>query len=136
LTLLVVGHELPHFLDEGTAAEVLAGIIGRAERLTAEGDTAGALRELNRAAYLDPYAPRIHVLLARAHRARNERDKALNELQMALWSQDDADVRTELAELLKDMGRLKEARAEAEKVLKLDPRHEGARRLLGNPARP
>ncbi|HEX6738394.1 MAG TPA: tetratricopeptide repeat protein, partial [Vicinamibacteria bacterium] len=122
---------LPVSRQGRTAAEVLAGIIGRAERLTAEGDTAGALRELTRAAYLDPYAPRVHVLMARAHRARGERDKALNELQMALWSQDDADVRAEMAELLQEMGRPAEARAEAEKVLKLDPKHEVARRVLG-----
>jgi tetratricopeptide (TPR) repeat protein len=121
---------LPVARQGRTAAEVLAGIIGRAERLSAEGDTAGALRELTRAAYLDPYAPRIHVLMARAHRTRNERDKALNELQMALWSQDDPDVRAEMAELLKEMGRPAEAKAEAEKVLKADPRHEGARRVL------
>jgi tetratricopeptide (TPR) repeat protein len=122
---------LPVARQGRTAAEVMAGIIGRAERLTAEGDTAGALRELTRAAYLDPYAPRVHVLMARAHRARGEKEKALNELQMALWSQDDADLRAEMAELLKEMGRLGEAKAEAEKVLKLDPKHEGARRVLG-----
>jgi tetratricopeptide (TPR) repeat protein len=133
--ILAAEETLPVARQGRTAAEVLAGLIGRAERLTAEGDTAGALRELTRAAYLDPYAPRIHVLLARAHRARGERDKALNEMQMALWSQDDADVRAEMAELLKEMGRPAEARAEAEKALRLDPRHEGARRLLNGEAR-
>ena len=127
---------LPGARQGRTAAEVLAGIIGRAERLSADGDSAGALRELNRAAYLDPYSPRIHVLLARAHRTRGERDKALNELQMAVWSQDDPDVRAEMAELLKEMGRVSEARAEAEKVLKADPRHEAARRLLEGLGRP
>jgi hypothetical protein len=35
-----------------------------------------------------------------------------------------------MAGLLKEMGRLAEARAEAEKVLKLDPAHQPARRLL------
>jgi tetratricopeptide (TPR) repeat protein len=113
-----------------TVAEVIAGLIGRADRLTADGDPAGALRELTRAAYLDPYAPRIHVLLAQAHRARGEREKALNEYQMALWSQDDPDVRAQMAGLLKEMGRLSEARAEAERVLKRDPAHEPARRVL------
>lgn len=113
-----------------TVSEVIAGLIGRAERLTADGDLTGALRELTRAAYLDPYSPRIHVLLARGHRARGEREKALNEYQMALWSQDDADVRAEMAGLLKEMGRLTEARAEALRVLKLEPDHEPARRLL------
>jgi tetratricopeptide (TPR) repeat protein len=132
----IVPAELAVARQGRTAAEVLAGLIGRAERLAAEGDTAGALRELTRAAYLDPYSSRIHVLLARAHRTRGERDKALSELQMAVWSQEDADVRAEMAELLKEMGRPGEARAEAEKALKLDPRHEGARRLLGADAPP
>jgi tetratricopeptide (TPR) repeat protein len=128
----IVPAELAVARQGRTAAEVLAGLIGRAERLAAEGDAAGAIRELTRAAYLDPYSPRIHVLLARSHRTRGERDKALSELQMAVWSQDDADVRAEMAGLLKEMGRSAEARAEAEKALKLDPRHEGARRLLGD----
>lgn len=113
-----------------TGAEVVAGLLGRAERLSASGDHAGAARELSRAVYIDPYAPRIHVLLARAHRAAGDREKAVAELRMALWPREDASVRAELAVLLQELGRKDEARAEAEKVLKLEPGNESARKVM------
>ena len=120
--------------DRGSrsGAEVVAGLLGRAERLSAAGDHAGAARELSRAVYLDPYAPRIHVLLARAHRAAGDKEKALAELRMALWPREDAGVRAELAVLLQEMGRKEEARAEAEKVLKLEPHNDAARKVLSS----
>ena len=119
-------------VDRGTRseAEVAAGLIGRAEKLSASGDVSGALRELTRAAYLDPYAPRIHLLLARAHLRSGDKEKAANEYRMALWSRDDPTVRLELAQMLQDMGRAAEARAEAQRVLEVDPANEPARRLL------
>jgi len=118
-----------------TKAEVIAGLLGRVERLTASGDTAGALQELVRAAYLDPHAPRVHLLLARTHRARGENEQALNEFRMSLWSEDDPAVRAEMAVLLKELGRLAEARREAEKVLTLDPDNSVAKKVLeGSPS--
>jgi tetratricopeptide (TPR) repeat protein len=119
-------------LDRGgrSAAEVAAGLVGRADRLLATGDAEGALRELERAVYLDPHANRVHVLLARAYRARGMHERALSEYQMMLWSVDDPPLRAELAALLKEMGRLEEARREAEKVLKVEPGNEAARRVL------
>jgi hypothetical protein len=118
-----------------TKAEVIAGLLGRVERLTASGDTAGALQELVRAAYLDPHAPRVHLLLARTHRARGENEQALNEFRMSLWSEDDLAVRAEMAVLLKELGRLAEARREAEKVLNLDPDNSIAKKVLeGTPS--
>jgi tetratricopeptide (TPR) repeat protein len=124
--------ERPLAEDRGsrTGAEVVAGLLGRAERLSAAGDHAGAARELSRAVYLDPYAPRIHVLLARAHRAAGDQEKALAELRMALWPREDAAVRAELALLLQELGRKDEARVEAEKVLKLEPQNESARKVM------
>jgi tetratricopeptide (TPR) repeat protein len=116
-----------------TGAEMVAGLLGRAERLSAAGDHAGAARELSRAVYLDPYAPRIHVLLARAHRAAGDAEKALQELRMALWPREDAAVRAELALVLQEAGRQEEARSEAEKVLKLEPQNETARKILARP---
>jgi tetratricopeptide (TPR) repeat protein len=111
-------------------AEVAATLATRGERLLESGDVSGALRELVRAAYLDPHRPRVHVALGRAYRARGERDKAENELRMALWSKDDAQVRLELATLLKEMGRMDEARREAERVLQVDPRNAAAQALV------
>lgn len=120
----------PDDRSERTDAEVAAGLIGRAERLLGANDPDGALRELVRAAYLDPYAPRVHLLLARAHRGKGDRQRAESELRMTLWSQDDPAVRAELAQLLAEMGREAEAKREAEKVLRIDPANEAARKIL------
>jgi len=122
-------------LDRGgrSEAEVAAGLIGRAQRLLRTGDLAGALAELTRAAYLDPYANGVHTQLARVYRARGDRELALNELRMALWSREDPALRAELAAVLKEAGRTAEARLEAEKVLRADPGNEAARRVLQSP---
>ncbi len=120
-------------VDRGTRTETetAAGLIGRAERLATGGDASAAVRELTRAAYLDPYAPRIHLLLARALLAQGEKEKAVNEFRMALWSREDVAVRVELAQLLAEMGRTAEARAEASRALEVDPSSDAAKRLLG-----
>jgi hypothetical protein len=52
---------------------------------------------------------------------------------MALWSEDDAGVRLEVAGLLKEMGRPADARAEAAKALALAPGNEAARKLAEPP---
>jgi tetratricopeptide (TPR) repeat protein len=80
--------------------------------------------------YLDPYNRKTHLLLARLYRARGALEESLNEFHVFLWSNDDAVVRVELALLLRQMGRVEEARREAEKALKSDPANEQARRLL------
>jgi tetratricopeptide (TPR) repeat protein len=113
-----------------SAPEVAVTLVGRGERKLRAGDLDGALRELTRAVYLDPYAPRVHLLLGRTHRARGEWEKAESELRMALWSTGDPAARLELAAVLKEMGRKTEARTEAGKVLKDDPKNAAARRLL------
>ena len=122
-------------LDRGgrSEAEVAAGLVGKAQRLVRTGDLPGALAELTRAAYLDPYASGVHTQLARVHRARGDRELALNELRMALWSREDPALRAELAAVLKEAGRTAEARVEAEKVLKADPGNETARKVLQSP---
>ena len=122
-------------LDRGgrSEAEVAAGLVGKAQRLFRAGDLPGALAELTRAAYLDPYASGVHMQLARVHRARGDRELALNELRMALWSREDPALRAELAAVLKEAGRTAEARLEAQKALKADPDNETARRVLQSP---
>jgi tetratricopeptide (TPR) repeat protein/TolB-like protein len=114
-------------------AQVAAALYMKAQRLMDGGDAASALAEATRAAYLDPYNRQVHLLLARAHRARGDGEKALNEFRMALWSEDDAAVRVEVAGLLKEMGRPGEARAEAARALALAPGNEAARKLAETP---
>lgn len=111
-------------------AELSATHAARGEKLLESGDAAGALGELTRAAYLDPYGARVHRLLGRAHLARGERDKAVTEFGMSLWCRDDAAVRVELAGLLRDLGQLGEARAQVRAVLAAEPGHVAARHLL------
>jgi tetratricopeptide (TPR) repeat protein len=113
-----------------TPAEVAAGLVGKAERLAATGDHAAAVRELERAAYLDPHADRIHLLLARAYRASGQGERAINRYMMTLWAQDDPSIRAEMAAVLKELGRHQEARVEAEKALRQDPQNEVARMVL------
>jgi hypothetical protein len=104
--------------------------VGRAEKLTQSGDREAAQRELTQAVFLDPYGARGHLLLARVHLAGGDQEKAVNELRVSLWCQDEVPVRLELAALLKAMGRSVEARAEAERVLKAQPGNAAAKKLL------
>jgi Flp pilus assembly protein TadD len=106
--------------------------VSRAATLAEAGNLEGAEAELVRAAYLDPHAPRVHLLLARALRRRGEREKAVGEMRMSLWCRDDPSVRLELAVLLKELGRDTESRAEARRILETDPNNEGARLIAGS----
>jgi tetratricopeptide (TPR) repeat protein len=116
--------------DGRSDAELAATHAARGERLLEAGDAGAALGELTRAAYLDPYGARVHRLLARAHRARGEPDKALTELRMSLWCRQDADVRLDLAGLLRELNREPEARQELLLLLQTQPDHAAARTLL------
>jgi Flp pilus assembly protein TadD len=108
----ILGSERALVVDpEGRSdAELAATHASRGERLLAGGEVTGAVSELTRAALLDPYAARPHVLLARIYRARGDLDKAVSELRMALWCRDDPLVRRELGELLRSTGPGEEAR--------------------------
>jgi Flp pilus assembly protein TadD len=115
--------------DARSDAELAAVHLGRAAKLLEAGDQPGAVRELMRAVYLDPYGARAHLLLARAHRAQGDAEKALAELRASLWCRDDPAVRTELAAYLAELGRLAEARREARRVLEAEPGNAAAKAL-------
>ena len=119
--------------DSRSDAQIASSLFLKAQRLFEAGDTAAALTEAARAGYLDPYNRAIHLLLARLHRARGDGEKALNEFRMALWSEDDAAVRVEVAGLLRELGRPAESRAEAARALALAPENEAARKLAASP---
>lgn len=119
--------------DSRSSAEMAATHAARGDALAEAGDVEGALAELTRAAYLDPYVARVHRQLGRLHQRRGETEKALAELRMSLWCRDDAAVRVELATLLKEAGRGSESRAEARRVLQADASNADARRLAEAP---
>lgn len=119
--------------DTRTPAELAASLLARAQKLHEGGDTEGAMKEAVRAAYLDPTNRSINLLLARLHRLRGDREQALNQFRIFLWSNDDVVARVEAALLLREMGRGPEARLEAEKALKIDPENEQARRIVETP---
>jgi tetratricopeptide (TPR) repeat protein len=98
----VLPSELGLLLDPARSADADASRAhaARGESLLATGDHESAVSELARAALLDPYATRPHLLLGRAHREQGESEKALAELQTALWCRDDPALRREIAELL------------------------------------
>jgi tetratricopeptide (TPR) repeat protein len=116
--------------ESRTECELAAAHCGRAERLLDARDSEAAIRELSQAVYLDPRNARAHLLLARARRLRGEDEAAINELKTSLWCRDEPAVALELAALYKDLGRKGEARNEARRVLKLDPRNALAKQLL------
>jgi tetratricopeptide (TPR) repeat protein len=91
-------------------AEASRAHAAKGESLLASGDRERAISELARAALLDPYATRPHILLGRAHGLQGESKTALAELRMALWCRDDPALRREVAQLLRSMGRAEEAR--------------------------
>jgi tetratricopeptide (TPR) repeat protein len=119
--------------DARSGAEMAATHSARGDALAETGDLEGALAELTRAAYLDPYVARVHRQLGRLHQRRGETEKALAELRMSLWCRDDTAVRVELAGLLKEAGRASEAKAEARRVLQADASNAEARRLAEGP---
>ena len=90
-------------------AEMAATYAARGERRLQSGEMEEAVAELARAALLDPYSARAHVLLARAHLARGEREKAAAELRMALWCREDPQVRAQFVELMGELGRAEAA---------------------------
>ena len=61
---------------ERSDVQLAAAHVGRAEALLKGNDADGAMRELTRAAYLDPYSARAHEVMARAYLAKGEKDKA------------------------------------------------------------
>lgn len=112
-------------------AELAAGLLARADKLVAQGDLEGAARALTRAAYLDPYGPRVHQMLGRLHRKRGAMTEAKNALRMSLWCRDDPTVRAELASLLLESGEVDEAHREARQALEAEPGNALAAAVLG-----
>lgn len=73
-----------------------------------------------------------HSGLAEIARRQGKLDDAVRELQASLQSRDSAVVRTTLARVLLEQKKYAQARAEAERALKLAPNYAEAKQLLGH----
>jgi hypothetical protein len=65
--------------------------------------------------------------------ARGDKERALDEFRTSLWCKEDTGVRVELMVLLKEMGRVDEARAQAARILKQQPGNDAALKVLPTP---
>ncbi|MCC7132892.1 MAG: tetratricopeptide repeat protein [Gemmatimonadales bacterium] len=103
-----------------------------AELRTATGDHRGALAALERAIYIHPYDPAVHVAAAEAARLAGQPAIAVRERRavLALAPADRAGAHYELAVALRDAGDRDGARREVLKALEEAPAFERAQALL------
>jgi len=130
--------ELPHSrqIDQTLAnrqndqQELARFYLDRARRLVTQESDREAVAELNRVLFLAPYDAEAHLLLGRVHLRAGHAREAIDELTISIWSAETADAHALLAEAYLQAKEADAARNEAERALALDPRHEGARRVL------
>ncbi len=103
-----------------------------AELRTATGDHRGALAALERAIFIHPYDPALHVAAAEAARQAGDPSVVVRERRavLALAPADRAGAHYELAVALRDAGDRDAARREVLKALEQAPAYERAQTLL------
>jgi len=89
-----------------------------------------AIAELRRAVYLAPYESTAHLLLGRLYLRDGRVGDALDELKIAVWSEDTIPGRLALAEAYLAEKNNAAARTEVQAVLKRDPTNAEAKTLL------
>ncbi len=94
-----------------------------------------AIVELQRAVYLSPYLAEAHLLLGRAYAQAGRTRAAIDALTVAVWLRDSVETRLALARAYLQAREWQAARAEAERVLALDPGSAEARAVLAEVAR-
>ena len=100
--------------------------------LTRLGDSTGASRALERAIYISPYDPAVHLTLAGLYAAAGQRGKAVRERRavVALDPVDRPEALYQLAVALRDAGDAAEARSTVLRALELAPSFARAQELL------
>ena len=130
--------ELPHDRQiEHTLAtprndqlELARFYLGHARRLVAEESDREALTELNRVLFLSPYDAEAHRMLGQVHLREGHARAAIDALNISIWSEDSAEAHALLAEAYVQAREPESARKEAERALAMNPKQEGARRVL------
>jgi tetratricopeptide (TPR) repeat protein len=132
--------ELPHArrVEETLAAtgqrdqqELARFYLDRGRRLFEQENDREALLELNRALFLSPYEPHVHLLVGRIHLRSGQARHAIDALKISLWSQETAEAHSLLAEAYLAEKEPEAARAEVDRALALDPTSADAKRVLG-----
>jgi len=104
--------------------------LARGRKSLEEGKTENAQRDFSEAVLLAPDSVESRVALADVYRRTKRYSEAERELRAALWGRENVDVRLRLAELYMERGMDSEARNELAVVLRAEPSHAAARRLL------
>jgi tetratricopeptide (TPR) repeat protein len=86
-------------------------------------DDRGAIRELRRALYLQPYDAEAHLLLGRAYLRGGQLADAIDALRISLWSEESADAYLALGEAYLVRRELDEAGEALARARELDPEH-------------
>ena len=88
-----------------------------------------AIQELRRALYLSPYLAEAHLWLGRLFLRGGRAEDAIEELKIALWSEETVEGHLALAEAYLQAHDRASARTEVDRALALDPASGEARRL-------
>jgi tetratricopeptide (TPR) repeat protein len=104
--------------------------LDRGRRLAQQEKDRDAIIELNRALYLSPYQPQVHLLLGRLHLRNGRVRDAIDALKISLWSEETVEAHVALGEAYLQAKDAAAARVEGERALALDPASAGAKRLL------
>ncbi len=110
--------------------ELAAFHLGRGRRLFEQGDDRGAIAELRRVVYLQPYHDEAHRLLGQIYRRSGRLAEAVDAFRIAVWARETVEARLQLAETLSEQGNVTAAIAEVKRALQLDPASTAARDLL------
>jgi tetratricopeptide (TPR) repeat protein len=103
-----------------------------ASLLIMRGDTAGALEASERALFINPFAPELHVVLARLYEARGDQAMRVREREalVALDPVDKSEALYELAVAYRAAGDLVKAKRAVLRALEDAPNFERAQDLL------
>lgn len=126
----------------GLDAKAVDHRVSLAEYYLEHGNGARAVDYLREATQVSPFSIRIHHLLARSLASERQFQAALEEVDLAIILAEDRDpakrpknsglpeLKLERARILRKMGRLAKARAEAEAALRDHPDHAGLKAFL------
>jgi tetratricopeptide (TPR) repeat protein len=131
--------ELPHSqrVDQAVTSteqrdqqELARFYLDRGKRLFDHENDREALVELNRALFLSPYEPAVHLLVGRIHLRNGRVHEAMDAFKISLWSHETVEAHIALGDAYLQAKDAAAARAEGERALTLDPASADARKLV------